>query len=195
MGSNFAAVIWPEHEMPAEAAEYEKCEVCTPRSRVIWGEGNPEAPVLVILDNPGAREDRDGREYVCGTRCTLQEAIHRVGLAAGDVYLTYLLKCRPLCHYDREKARAFSKPFLVEQIRNIDPDFIVCLGDVVVRWMFESAEPRVKYLRGKWHLLMGLPTMVSYHPLAIRRRPNLMKPFLEDWRMLAERFAADRPGN
>lgn len=188
MVSDFVAMIWPEDKMPAEAVEYEKCEVCTPRSRIVWGEGNPEAPVLVILDNPGAREDRDGREYICGTRATLQEAVHRVGLAADDVYLTYLLKCRPLRRYDRERAGTFSKPFLIRQIRNIGPDFIVCLGDTVARWMFDSREAHVKDLRGKWHLLMESPAIVSYHPLAARRRPNLMKPFLEDWQMLAERF-------
>lgn len=185
MDSGFTPQIWQEDELPKEAEEYRQCEICTAKSRPIWGEGNPHAPVMVILDNPGAREDRDGNEYVCGTRQTLQQALHRCKLSAGEVYVTYLLKCRPLRSYDKKAVRAFSKPFLLRQIEQLRPEWIVCLGDVVVRAMFEE-DACVKSLRGKPLVLLGRPCMVSYHPLAIRRRPNLMPLFLEDWEMLTQ---------
>jgi uracil-DNA glycosylase family 4 len=185
----FEAAAWPEDKLPEEAAAYKNCEICTQKSRIIWGEGNPKAPVLVILDNPGAREDKDGNEYVCPTRQTLQAALHQSNLAAGDVYLTYLLKCRPLRQYDKEEARIFSKPFLIRQIETVRPRVLVCLGDVVTRTMFDDEEASVKNLRGFWRNVLGYPCMVSYHPLAVRRRPNLMRLFLEDWDMLAQRLA------
>ncbi|NLD60300.1 MAG: uracil-DNA glycosylase [Clostridiales bacterium] len=173
--------------MPECASGYLQCELCTPRSPVVWGEGNPRAPVAVILDNPGAREDREGREYVCGTRQTLQLALHGAGLSPDDVYLTYLLKCRPLRAYDRDAVRAFSLPFLVRQIEAMRPELVACLGDIVARALFgEGAQ--VKALRGAWQTALGRPCMVSYHPLAVRRRPNLMRLFAEDWAMLAARL-------
>lgn len=190
-GKPFAPEVWPEDAMPEDASGYLNCEICTPRSRVVWGEGNPEAPVAVILDNPGAREDRDGREYVCGTRQTLQDALHSAGLSADDVYVTYLLKCRPLRAYDKEAVRAFSKPFLVRQIEAMRPEFVVCLGDTVVQAMFDDKGAHVKDLRGRWRVLLGRPCLVSYHPLAVRRRPNLMRGFMEDWNMLAQRLHGD----
>jgi DNA polymerase len=180
--------MWPEDKLPEEAAAYGNFEICTPRSRMIWGEGNPRASIAVILDNPGAREDKEGNEYICGTRQTLQEALHHINLSAEDVYLTYLLKCRPLKRYNKEAARAFSKPFLVRQIDLMQPKYIVCLGETVVQTMFESSEAHVKDLRGLWHNVLGYPCIVSYHPLAVRRRPNLMRQFMEDWSMLAQRF-------
>ncbi len=185
MNSSYESVIWPEHKPPEEADTYRQCEICSPKSRLIWGEGNSNAPVAVILDNPGAREDRDGREYVCGTRQTLQTALHQSNLPAEDIYLTYLLKCRPLRKYNKEAVRAFSRPFLVRQIKEMNPKFIVCLGDVVVQTMFENEDANVKTLRGGWHTVLGYPCMVSYHPLAVRRRPNLMPLFLQDWNQLA----------
>lgn len=186
MGSRFEPVVWPEDKLPAEAAGYKECELCTEKSRVVWGEGNPAAPIAVILDNPGAREDKDGNEYVCGTRQTLQTAVHGANLTVDDIYLTYLLKCRPLRRYDKEAARAFSKPFLIRQIKSMQPKFIVCLGDTVVQAMFEDENAHVKDLRGRWHTVLDLPCVVSYHPLAVRRRPNLMRRFMEDWSMLAQ---------
>ena len=188
MDAYFEPVIWPEDKFLEEADSYQQCEICTQKSRVIWGEGNPEAPVFVILDNPGAREDKDGNEYVCATRQTLQTALHQATLAADDIYLTYLLKCRPLRRYNKEEARAFSKPFLIRQIERMQPKFIVCLGDVVTQTMFNDKDACVKSLRGLWHVVLGYPCMVSYHPLAVRRRPNLMRRFMEDWSMLAQRL-------
>lgn len=189
MDSSFEPVIWPEDQWPKEAAGYKQCEICTEKSRVIWGEGNPNAPIVIILDNPGAREDGDGKEYVCGTRQTLQTALHRVNLAPGDVYLTYLLKCRPRSRYNKEEVRAFSKPFLIQQIQTMRPKFIVCLGDTVVQAMFGDQEAHVKNLRGSWHEVLGYPCIVSYHPLAVRRRPNLTRQFMEDLDMLAQEYS------
>ena len=101
MDSCFEPVIWPEDKLPKEAAAYKECEVCTEKARIIWGEGNPKAPVVIILDNPGTRQ-------------TLQTALHRANLAPDDIYITYLLKCRPLRRYHKEGVRAFSKPFLIQ---------------------------------------------------------------------------------
>ncbi len=188
MNSRFQSVIWAEQKLPEQAEAYQKCETCTPKSRVIWGEGNPKAPIFIILDNPGAREDKDGNEFICPTRQTLQAALNQVNLHKEDVYLTYLLKCRPLRKYDKERARAFSMPFLISQIEKTDPRYIVCLGDVVTGTMFGDKDMKVKNKRGSWHTLMEYPCMISYHPLAVRRRPNLAKYFIEDWSMLAKRL-------
>lgn len=191
MNSKFMPVIWPEDKVPREAIHYEQCEVCTPKSRIIWGEGNTKAPIVVVLDNPGAREDKEGIEFVCGTRQTLQVALNQANLTMDDIYVTYLLKCRPLKKYNKEKARSFSKPFLIKQIDNIQPKFVFCLGDTVVQSIFEDCNAHVKDLRGSWHYILGYPIIVSYHPLAVRRRPNLMNYFMLDWEMLAHRFHGD----
>ncbi|MGI6497431.1 MAG: uracil-DNA glycosylase [Oscillospiraceae bacterium] len=185
MDSNFLPSIWQEDNVPLEAASYQQCEVCTEKSRIIWGEGNPKAPIVIILDNPGARETKEGNEYVCGTRQTLQKAIYASNLKPKDIYITYLLKCRPLRKYDKEKARQFSMPYLVRQIEAIRPRFLICLGDTVVQTVFGDNEAHVKNLRGSWHTVMSCPTIVSYHPLAVRRRPNLAHPFTRDFEMLA----------
>ncbi len=195
MISEFVPTPWPEDRLPPEALAYKNCEVCSEKSRVIWGEGNPLAPIVIILDNPGAREDKYGKEFVCGTRRTLQKTLDAVHLSSDDLYLTYLLKCRPLRKYNKEAARAFSKPFLQEQIRQLNPQFIVGLGNVVVQAIFADSTAQVRKLRGRWHLIMGKPAIVSYHPLAIRRRPNLWANFKEDWQILARRFLEKRPAN
>lgn len=82
MNSFFTPVAWQEDKIPKEASSYDQCEVCSQGSRIVWGEGNPKASIAIILDNPGAREDKEGSAYVCGTRQTLQKELHEVNLTA-----------------------------------------------------------------------------------------------------------------
>lgn len=186
--SGFTPALWPEDKAPAEVLDCRKCELCGQRTRVIWGEGNPEAPITVILDNPGAREDREGNPFVCGARLKLQEAAHEAGLGAENMYVTYILKCRPVRRYDKGNARGACMAYLAQQLDRQKPQLVFCLGNTAVQWYFGDMEAEVKNLRGIWHDVKGLPTAVSYHPLAVKRRPNLKVQFVTDWQMVAERY-------
>lgn len=191
MDINFTPVFLPEDKVPSEFIGCQKCELHCQRSRMIWGEGNPKAPVIVVLDNPGAREDCNGEPFVCGTRQTLQFAAFQAGLTADDLYITYVLKCRPVRRYNKEGARGTCMVHLIQQIRYQQPKLAFCLGNTAVQWFFDSPDAEVKNLRGVWHEARGIPTLVSYHPLAVRRRPNLLNVFIQDWRLVAARFLRD----
>jgi uracil-DNA glycosylase len=177
----FCPEIWPEDPTPENERDCQECGLYLQGTRMIWGEGNPEAPIMVILDNPGAREDREGNPVVCGTRQTFQQAIHETGLDNKLFYVTYILKRRPIRKYDKEQTRDICMHrHLDEQLRNHRPTLVLCLGNVAVQSFFGEPELDVKGLRGSWHEINGYETTVAYHPLAVRRRPNLYKFFLED---------------
>ena len=90
--TDFCASLWPEETTPENLLNCSECGLDKHGSRMIWGEGSPEAPILILLDNPGAREDRENQPFVCGTRQTLQQAAFQVGLKVDDLYVTYVLK-------------------------------------------------------------------------------------------------------
>jgi DNA polymerase len=89
-------VILPEVKAPEGIQHCKLCELSGQRNRVVRGEGNPSATMMMILDNPGAREDREGQSFLCGTRETLQRGMREAGIDIQSVYVTYLLKCRPM---------------------------------------------------------------------------------------------------
>ena len=144
------------------------------------------------MDNPGAREDKEGKEFVCGARQTLQAAAYQAGLKMEDMYITYLLKCRPIRSYNKAEARGICKDYLLEQIEIQQPQLAFCQGDTASQWFFCDWDVQVKSLRGKWSEVRGLPTAVSYHPLAVRRRPNLYCLFRQDWELLAQRLLGEK---
>lgn len=182
-------IVWPENPPPDWVRECTACGLLEQGTRVVWGEGNPDAALFVILDNPGAREDRSGQPFVCGTRQTLQLTATQAGFdIEHDLYITYILKHRPIRAYDKERARKACMTHLLQQLQELTPSFIICLGNVAVQSFFGDPEASVKSLRGKWYEVRGIPTTVSYHPLAVRRRPNLARYFLEDWQLAANRI-------
>ncbi|MFD2761732.1 uracil-DNA glycosylase [Lentibacillus juripiscarius] len=186
--SDFCPVVWPEEPTPEHLQTCNECGLDKHGSRMVWGEGNPNAPIMVILDNPGAREDREGNPFVCGTRQTLQKAANRAELCMKDIYVTFILKRKPVRAYNKEKARQTCMIHLQHQLQVKQPAFIFCLGNTAVQSFFQDPDSDVKTLRGSTHYVKGYRTAVGYHPLAARRRPNLWPLFVEDWMHVANHY-------
>ncbi|WP_257985281.1 uracil-DNA glycosylase family protein [Bacillus sp. T33-2] len=136
--SDFCPVIWPEEPTPGDQKACRDCGLYKHGRRMVWGEGNPEAPILVLLDNPGAREDRDGNPFVCGTRQTPQQAADQAGLFMDNIYITYILKRKPFRAYDKDHARNACMMHLDQQLLAKKPSLLVCLGNVAVQSFFSK---------------------------------------------------------
>lgn len=186
--SDLCPVLWSEEPTPEDMQDCRECGLYEHGTRMVWGEGNPQAPIMIILDNPGAREDREGQAFVCGTRQTLQQTAHDVGLKMDDIYVTFILKRKPVRAYDKDQVRQICMRHLTQQLQTKKPKLILCLGNVAVQSFFQNPEAEVKTLRGHWHDVLGYQTAVAYHPLAIRRRPNLQTLFLQDLKFVAEKY-------
>ena len=185
---NFCPKTLAEDPTPNHLLDCKDCGLYEQGTRMVWGEGHPQAPIMIILDNPGAREDREGESFICGTRQTLQEVANDAGLKIDDLYVTFILKRKPVRAYEKELTRQICMKHLDQQLTVKKPTLILCLGNVAVQSFFQNPEAEVKSLRGSWHDVRGFQTAVAYHPLAIRRRPNLRSLFLEDLKFVAERF-------
>jgi len=174
----------PEIVPPAGAEACDRCELSGQRNRVIWAEGDENAPMLLLLDNPGARELPTGESFVCGTRQTLRQALQGAGVSEGEVYVTWVLKCRPRRAYDKPACRSACRPYLGVQAAG--RRVVVCLGNTALQAYLQDPSADVKALRGR--LLPGVPgpaVVCSYHPLAVRRRPNLYPMLVADLQLAA----------
>lgn len=184
-----SCVILPEEQAPEGAQGCERCELFKQSNRVIWGEGNPNASLMMIMDNPGAREDREGNSFLCGTRETLQLGMREAGIDIHSVYVTYLLKRRPIRAYNKPVTRAACLHHLQLQLLQKQPSVLFGFGNVVSEALFPQKEDAtVKALRGNWYEFEHIPIGFTYHPLAVRRRPNLLKFFVEDLKALKEKW-------
>ena len=116
-------------EAAAEAAGCVRCTLAEGRTQVVFGEGNPDADLVLVGEAPGFHEDRDGRPFAGRARELLERLLGSVGLSLDDAYLATVLKCRPPGNRDPLPAEiAACEPYLYRQLELIRPRVVAPLG-------------------------------------------------------------------
>lgn len=108
------------------------CSKCVLRkncSRVVPGTGSAEAEIMFIGEAPGKKEDELGVPFVGAAGKFLDEMLASIRLKREDVYIANVCKCRPPENRDpMPEEIAICWPWLLEQIKIIQPKLIVTLG-------------------------------------------------------------------
>lgn len=141
-----------------------KCLLALGRTHAVPGEGNFEAELMFIGEGPGHDEDVQGRPFVGRAGQLLTKIIQAMKLERTDVFIANVVKCRPpenrTPHRD-EVARC--SPYLLDQIRLIQPRVIVTLGKVATDFFVPSASGMTS-LRGQFYVWNGIQVMPTFHP-------------------------------
>jgi uracil-DNA glycosylase family 4 len=172
----------------AEVSTCRRCPLCSGRSNVVFGVGNPRARLMFVGEGPGAEEDRQGEPFVGAAGKRLTRWINRIGFAREDVYIANIVKCRPPGNRAPLPEEAAScLPYLRRQVRAIRPEVICTLGGVALNFLLSNNE-RITRARGRWRDLDGIPVLPTYHPAYILRNAMREHEVLTDFDLLAERL-------
>jgi DNA polymerase len=156
-------------QIRADLGECTRCGLCETRSSIVFGEGNPHAPVVFVGEGPGEEEDRSGRPFVGRAGELLTRIIASVGWRREDVYICNIVKCRPPGNRDpRLEEVAMCQPFLERQIRAIEPVAIVTLGKPATSTLL-GRPVAITRVRGRWLEWSGFPVMPTFHPAYLLR--------------------------
>jgi len=71
----------------------QRCQLCSGRTTIVFGAGNPRADLMVIGEGPGAEEDAQGVPFVGRAGQLLTRMLSSVGLSREEVYITNAVKC------------------------------------------------------------------------------------------------------
>lgn len=166
-----------------ELGDCQRCKLAGKRTNIVFGVGNPDAPLVFVGEAPGADEDRTGEPFVGAAGQLLTKMIEAMGLGRGDVYICNILKCRPPGNRNPEPDEiAECEPFLKKQLAAIRPRMIVALGKFAAQCLLRSDAP-ISKLRGAWKAYEGIPLMPTYHPAFLLRTPSAKR---EVWADLQE---------
>jgi uracil-DNA glycosylase len=151
------------------------CKLSTTRRHVVYGEGNPDAQLMVIGEGPGEEEDRTGRPFVGRAGQLLDQILAAVDIPRERVFIGNIVKCRPPGNRNPEPDEiAACDHWLLDQIRLIQPQIIITLGNVPTQWALETTQGITK-TRGQWGTFkkLGLPikVMPMFHPAYLLRNP------------------------
>jgi uracil-DNA glycosylase family protein len=176
------------------AAGCRGCALWRPATQTVFGEGHEGARLVLVGEQPGDREDIEGRPFVGPAGRELDRGLVAAGIDRGEVYVTNAVK-----HFkfeERGKRRLHQspkqieikacRPWLDEELQLLDPDAVVALGATAAKALLGSSF-RVSRERGKL-LESDLAPIVSatIHPSAILRARDDQTRYAE-----REAFAAD----
>ncbi len=157
------------------------CELSKTRTKVVFGEGNPNANLMFVGEAPGAMEDKTGRPFVGRAGELLTKMIENVlNLKRSDVYIANILKCRPPNNRPPTPSEALAcKPYLLKQIEIIQPKIIVALGSSAYHYLTNDPTP-ISKVRGHIIDFNGIKLIPTYHPSYLLRNPSAKKEAFAD---------------
>ena len=178
-------------------AEVENCslcsDLCTKRTKTVFGVGNPNARLVFVGEGPGADEDRIGEPFVGAAGQLLDKILNACTLSRDDVYILNTVKCRPPGNRNPAESELENCwPYAVRQLEIIQPEFICCLGSVAAKTVLET-KLSIGKLRGQFHQLGSSKVVVTYHPAYLLRTPSAKKHTWNDMKMLMSEMGIELP--
>jgi uracil-DNA glycosylase family 4 len=172
-------------ELRAEIGDCRRCKLCSGRTHLVFGVGNPHAQLMFVGEGPGRDEDLKGEPFVGRAGQLLTEIITKgMKLRREDVYIANVIKCRPPENRNPEPDEiAACQPFLQRQIDIVHPHVLVALGTFAAQTLLGVRTP-ISRLRGHWHDYRGTKLMPTLHPAYLLRNPADKKLVWADIRMV-----------
>lgn len=184
------------HELRTCVANCKACpQLASRRKNTVFGVGNLQPRVCFFGEAPGADEDAKGEPFVGAAGQLLDKILAACTFSRENVYILNSLKCRPPGNRNPEDSElANCKPFWVQQLDILQPEFIVCLGSFAVRSILQKGDVSIRDLRGKFHDYRGAKVVVTYHPAYLLRHEPAKKSVWEDMQMLMREMGIPIPG-
>lgn len=155
-----------------------RCDLALTRRHVVFGEGNPNSPLVLIGEGPGETEDATGRPFVGRAGQLLDKALAENGMTRQHVYICNVIKCRACSIEDGRASNRpptpqeidACKPWLVQQLEIIRPLVIVCVGSPAANTIIHK-NFQITRERGQWFECPHAPYATAVlHPAFILRQ-------------------------
>ncbi|BCL35514.1 uracil-DNA glycosylase family protein [Nostoc sp. MS1] len=160
-------------ELAQHCNQCQRCELGSTRTHAVVGRGNLKAPIMVVGEAPGQNEDETGLPFVGRSGQLLEKILASVNLTTEqDVYIANINKCRPPNNrVPTPNEMAACLPYLLEQIRLVDPKIILLTGATSVKGLTGDKRAITK-IRGQWIEWEGRLCMPIFHPSYLLRNPS-----------------------
>src|SRR5437660_1487661 len=168
-------------------------------TQMVFGQGPPDARVVLLGEQPGDQEDLRGAPFVGPAGEVLDRALAEAGLARERLYVTNAVKHfkfvargkRRIHQTPRAPELGACRPWLEAELAVIHPGIVVCLGATAARAVlgpeFRLMRERGRFVATRWAAL----TIATLHPSAVLRgedaaaQERLYQLLVEDLRAVA----------
>jgi len=166
---------------------FDGCPLKDTATNLVFADGNPGAPVMIVGEAPGADEDRIGRPFVGVSGQLMDRMLAHVGLDRTNVYISNIIFWRPPGNRQPTTAEiAACLPFVERHIELANPEILVLAGGASAKTLLARSEGIMR-MRGRWYLYEStgmsrpVPALPTFHPAFLLRQPAQKR---EAWRDL-----------
>ena len=175
-----AEFVPPEHKLPILDAAMPACKGCDlykHATQVVPGAGSSRAKLMLVGEQPGNEEDKQGAPFVGPAGVVLRRAMEELHVKPADVYVTNAVK-----HFkfvERGKRRIHEtprasevnacRPWLAAEIDAVKPRVILCLGATAAKSLLG---PKFSLLKERGHIHstpLAEQVLATIHPSAVLR--------------------------
>jgi len=182
------------------ARSCEGCDLYRNATQTVFGEGAAHASIVLVGEQPGDMEDRQGHRFVGPAGRMLDKALAEARISRDEVYITNAVK-----HFrwiQRGKRRLHQKPagrqimackpWIESEMESIHPKLVVCLGATATQSILgrvvSIGQARGKFLNGQ----RGEAVFITIHPSAIFRQREKSEREEEYRRLVADMRLLER---
>ena len=187
-----AAAAATLEELRAAMAAFEHCDLKKGARNLVFSDGIPGAPMMLVGEAPGRDEDRAGKPFVGRAGQLLDKMLAAIDTgrdrAEAPVYITNVLPWRPPQNRDpKPEEIAMMKPFLMRHIALAKPQVLVIVGN----WSCQAllGKRGITRLRGAWTEAAGVPALPIFHPAYLLRSPEFKREAWADLLSLKAKLA------
>lgn len=167
------------------------CDLYAHATQTVFGAGDFRAAVMLVGEQPGDQEDRQGKPFVGPAGRLLDEALEQAGIDRGLIYITNVVKHfkwaargKRRLHQTPNRAEVSAcLPWLKAEVVAVRPRVIVCMGATAAKALL-GQDFKVTQRRGELvDSGLGPPAVATVHPSSILRaeeREEPMRQFVED---------------
>jgi len=144
---------------------------------------------MVVGEAPGRREDQLGEPFVGAAGRFLDELLASIGLQRDKVFITNILKSRPVIGPPPGRNRvpapaeiAACTPWLEEQLRIVKPAVIVTLGRIPLNYFLPGK--RISEVHGRPYRRGSMTVLPLYHPAMALYRRDWVTILRQDFRQI-----------
>ena len=203
-----AAKFVPEgadlEQLRQAAAICQGCDLYQAATQTVFGIGDPDARVVLLGEQPGDQEDRQGLPFVGPAGRVLDRALAEVGIDREVTYVTNAVKHFKFERVEGGKRRIHQspnrteivacRPWLAAELDFLEPEVLVCLGATAGKAVFG---PSFKVTTQRGVPLTGtelngrgdLVVVATIHPSAVlrsRERDEMYAGLVSDLRVAAD---------
>ncbi|MDR1451278.1 MAG: uracil-DNA glycosylase [Helicobacteraceae bacterium] len=160
------------------------CALSKRRTHSLIGVGAMRSALMLVTDEPSAREDEAGRWFCGGSGEMLKNMIERaMGLDTDEVYVTAAIKCHAFGE-DGQAALAACRDYLAAEVERLKPSVIVALGKRAFSALCGADDP-IAAARGRlWRCAFERAVVVPSHSIGrLRSNQSAKKETMEDLRL------------